>query len=88
MGIQNIQDASPQTTYRVRNALLEAKPQLLEALRSDVGDKYHDAVKACITGGEDFGIAQGDNETTSRTGAVLQDSFQKQVLDRLDSIKV
>ncbi|KAH8597019.1 prion-inhibition and propagation-domain-containing protein [Bisporella sp. PMI_857] len=88
VGIANIEDASPQITYHVRDSLLNTNPQILETVRSHMGNKYHDAVKACITGGESFGISPGDDETTNRSGAILQDNFRKEVLDKLTSIAV
>jgi hypothetical protein len=88
VGITDIEEASPQTTYQVRDCLLDTNPQVLETVRSYMGDKYHDAVKSCITGGESFGISPGDDETTNQSGAILQDNFRKQVLDKLTSITV
>lgn len=88
VGIADIEQASPQITYHVRDCLLDTNPKVLETIRSHMGDKYHDAVKACINGGESFGISPGDDETTNQSGAILQDNFQKEVLDKLTSIAV
>ena len=60
----------------------------LAQVRADHGDRYHDAVRSCIEGGEAFGIGEEESEGSIETGAKLQRGFMTRVVDALESISI
>ena len=71
----------------VRSQLM-SRADILEKIRSDHGDRFHTAVKACIEGRSAFGIGQDENENNIDTGAKLQQEFTRLVVDSLEGISI
>lgn len=88
MGISNIEKARPDETKEVRARLLSKESDILETLRAEVGDQYHDAVKSCIRGRDSFGISEEDEETSTEAGILLQQRFQDEVVRKLQGLVI
>ena len=88
MGITDIENASPKMTFGVRETLLKGEVDVLKDFKACVGKKYTEAVRACLVGADAFGIEARDQETSSETGATLQEKFWIEVLDKITSISV
>ena len=88
VGITDIENASPKMTFGVRETLLKGEVDVLKELKACVGEKYTEAVRACLVGADAFGIEARDQETSAQTGAKLQEKFRIEVLDKIASISV
>ena len=71
---------------RVRDQLLE--DQFLSRLGSEVGERYKDAVRRCITGGAHLGIREGADEAEPTVGADMQRVLSQLVVGKLQSIQL
>jgi hypothetical protein len=60
-------------------------PTLKEALASEMGDNFADAVWRCLRGGLDIGIPPKADEADPQTGARIQHVFHEEVMMRLQS---
>lgn len=86
VGIQDPEAAETNELRGIRAKLL--KPEYLDYVRSNLGDKYHEAVKSCIEGRAAFGIDEAANEASIETGAKLQQGFTSRVIDPLGGISL
>lgn len=86
VGIQDPEAAETEELKGIRAKLL--KPEYLDYVRSNLGDKYHEAVKSCIEGRAAFGIDEAANEAAVETGAKLQQGFTSRVIDPLGGISL
>jgi hypothetical protein len=71
-----------------KHRILETEPQVLESVRSCMGERYCNAVRACITGG---GVPEGVKNvgmTDAVEKAVVQQAYQREILDVLQGIMV
>lgn len=84
----DIHTADPAQLKAVRERLLQPDSGYLAFVKEDLGDRYHVAVKSCIEGRTAFGIGSDENEGDVQTGARLQHSFTRLVVDALESISV
>ncbi|KAL8725337.1 MAG: hypothetical protein Q9181_006447 [Wetmoreana brouardii] len=72
--------------HAIRETLLRPGSQVLETLKENLGDRYHDAVKACVLGKEAFGIGPEESEVDVGVGAKLQREFTRLVTEQLESV--
>ncbi|KAL2057789.1 hypothetical protein ABVK25_002173 [Lepraria finkii] len=80
--------ATTQEMRGIRQKLLRPDFGYLAQVRADHGDRYHDAVRSCIEGGEAFGVGEEESEGSIETGAKLQRGFMTCVVDALERISV
>jgi Prion-inhibition and propagation/Protein tyrosine and serine/threonine kinase len=64
------------------------KPELMEHVRNVMGDKYHNAVKACISGLDYFHLPKEVDQTDPVIATLLQQAYLRLVVDVLHSIIV
>ncbi|KAL8733074.1 MAG: hypothetical protein Q9181_003712 [Wetmoreana brouardii] len=76
----------PKATSGVRQRWLVSEPDLHDALRAEVGDRYASVVKTCVAGRDSFGIAKADLETSTSTSLVIQQGFNARVVKVLQGI--
>ncbi|EHK21050.1 uncharacterized protein TRIVIDRAFT_70186 [Trichoderma virens Gv29-8] len=88
MGFPDVDGITTSQSLKIRSRLLNTEPQLLDKLLEIMGRKYHDAVKACITGPEGFELAEGDNQTDPAVGITLQRMYMERVVQKLKSLDV
>lgn len=86
VGIQDPDDAEADELKAIRTNLL--RPEYLDYVKSNLGDKYHEAVKSCIEGRSAFGIEETANEANVETGAKLQQGFTSRVIEPLGGISL
>jgi len=86
IGIQDPEAAETDELKSIRAKL--PKPEHLDYVRSNMGDKYHEAVKSCIEGRAAFGIDEAANEAAVKAGAKLQQGFTSRVIDALRGISL
>lgn len=72
----------------VRKRILSGRLNVLERVRSSAGDKYHDVVKACLSGMRAFGLSGSARETDNNASAELLEAFHRIVIEPLRSISV
>jgi hypothetical protein len=60
MGITDIKSVSPKVTFGVRESLLRDESSVQKDVRACVGDKLHEAIRACLVGADAFGIGVTD----------------------------
>ena len=77
----------------IRNWLLldEAaggKPEYLEHVRGVMGDRYHNAVKACISGVDYFHLPKEVDQTDSVIATLIQQAYLRLVVDVLHGVIV
>ncbi|GJN73732.1 hypothetical protein PLICBS_007815 [Purpureocillium lilacinum] len=80
--------ASLQDLKRIRTRLLADEPALLERVRAAMGDRYHDAVRACIGGLESLKLSPNADETSGVIATLLQQAYLRLVVDVLRGIRV
>lgn len=72
----------------VRKRILKDDPGLLDYVRCTMGDRYHSAVHACLTGMEAFGLNDDLPQSDPAIAAFLQQAYMRVVIDVLKSIVV
>lgn len=72
----------------VRNEILKPSSHFLQHVKDTMGDRFHNAVKACIQGEEYFKLDPKADQTDRVVSAVLQQGFMRLVVDALKSIVV
>jgi hypothetical protein len=80
-------DRKIQLRFRDTRRRILDEPHLLQPVRSNMGIRYYNAVRACIEGFDtaDFGQAE---RSASVDDVVMQQSFLRQVIDMLQGITV
>ncbi|KAL8639536.1 MAG: hypothetical protein Q9228_003439 [Teloschistes exilis] len=71
---------------RVRAHLVRRDSKVMRTLSENLGQSYHDAVRACLQGREAFGIGLGESEVDVGVGAKLQREFTEKVTDGLERL--
>ncbi|KAI9167509.1 ABC transporter G family member [Paramyrothecium foliicola] len=69
---------------RVRELLL-AEEQVAD-IGAGMGEKFEAAARACLTGGEELGLAAGDDETVDEVAEKLSMRFYEDVVKKLEGI--
>lgn len=75
----------------VRRQLLD--PDIIEEIGACMGERFEDATRRCIAGGEELGLAEGDgggggDETSDAVAAKLSMAFYEDVVQKLGEIRV
>ncbi|KAF5681109.1 hypothetical protein FHETE_140 [Fusarium heterosporum] len=76
----------PDIVRGVREALL--KEDRVAAVGADMGERYEDATRKCLAGGEQLGLREGDDETQDEVAENLSRKFYEDVVKRLEYIVV
>jgi hypothetical protein len=71
----------------IRDRILTSDPTILEHVRVTMGERYHNAVRACISGLDQFGLPRGTG-TEPVKSALIQHAYIRQVVDVLEGIEV
>ncbi|KAJ6444812.1 hypothetical protein O9K51_03212 [Purpureocillium lavendulum] len=71
---------------RVRERLLEEAR--IADVGAEMGEKYEEATRACLAGGEALGLKEGDDETDDEVAERLSVRYYEDVVKRLGSIVV
>ena len=87
LGIENPETAQTAELKAIRSRLLD-EPKHLNYIKQNVGERYHDAVKACIIGPTAFGIAENQDELQLETEATLQQGYYERVVITLQDIRL
>jgi hypothetical protein len=64
------------------------KPEYLETVRNIMGDRYHNAVRACIGGLDSFHLPKNVDQTDPVIATLLQQAYLRLVVDVLHEIVV
>ncbi|KAM5372873.1 hypothetical protein ACJZ2D_007330 [Fusarium nematophilum] len=70
----------------VREALLTE--DRVAAIGADMGERFEDATRKCLAGGEDLGLRSGDDETEDEVAERLSMKFYEAVVKRLEEVVV
>lgn len=70
----------------VRSQLLD--PSVIEEIGASMGEKFENATRRCIAGGEQLGLVEGGDETSDAVAANLSMAFYENVVQQLGSIRV
>ena len=74
---------SPENIQQIRSRILEASA-ILVGVRKQMGDRYCQAVEACIRGGEELDAADStEDEAHPIAGILNQMAYTKKVVDAL-----
>ncbi|KAK7417013.1 hypothetical protein QQZ08_011771 [Neonectria magnoliae] len=76
----------PDLVRRVREELLTE--DRIAAVGADMGEKFEKATRKCLTGGEDLGLKDGDDETEGEVAERLSMKYYEEVVRRLESVVV
>ncbi|QPC78927.1 hypothetical protein HYE68_009679 [Fusarium pseudograminearum] len=84
----NIQRARgrPDVIRGIREALL--KEDRVAAVGADMGERFEDAARKCMAGGEELGLGEGDDETQDEVAEKLSMTFYEDVVKRLGEVVV
>jgi hypothetical protein len=63
-------------------------PEVLEQVRDSMGDRYHNAVRACIAGLDYFKLPKDVDQTDPVIATLLQQAYLRLVVDALHGISV
>jgi hypothetical protein len=70
----------------IREALL--KEDRVAAVGADMGERFEDATRKCLAGGEELGLREGDDETQDEVAEKLSMKFYEDVVKRLEGVVV
>ncbi|KAH6890534.1 prion-inhibition and propagation-domain-containing protein [Thelonectria olida] len=76
----------PDVVRRVREALLAE--ERVAAVGADMGEKFEEATRKCLAGGEDLGLRIGDDEAADEVEERLSVRFYEDVVKRLEEVVV
>lgn len=76
----------PKVVERIRAKLLDGRS--LRELGARMGGVYEEVTRRCLRGGKELGIEEGDDETGGDVAARLSKTFYKEVVKKLEGIKV
>ena len=71
---------------KVRGMLLER--EFLEGIEGVAGDLYEEAVRKCLVGGEELGLAKNADETDPEVGAAMHETYSKEIVGRIRDMRV
>ncbi|RBR10018.1 uncharacterized protein FIESC28_09626 [Fusarium coffeatum] len=76
----------PDVVRGIREALL--REDRVAAVGADMGERFEDATRKCLAGGEELGLREGDDETQDEVAERLSMKFFKDVVKRLEEVVV
>jgi hypothetical protein len=76
----------PDVVRGIREALL--KEDRVAAVGADMGERFEDATRKCLAGGEELGLREGDDETQDEVAEKLSMKFYEDVVKRLEGVVV
>ncbi|KAF2190936.1 hypothetical protein K469DRAFT_359701 [Zopfia rhizophila CBS 207.26] len=88
LGIEDLNNARPSVTIKVRQRLLDEKEGFLRFVRSYLGNTVEGVVRTCLRGPESFGLSEGADEKSEDIGAELQKMFYERVVRELGDMRV
>lgn len=72
----------------LRDKSVGGNPEIFEQVRYNMGDRYHDAVRACIEGLDYFKLPKNADQTDPIIATLLQQAYLRLVVDALHGISV
>ncbi|KAL4724883.1 hypothetical protein ACLX1H_008330 [Fusarium chlamydosporum] len=72
----------PDVVRGIREALLGE--DRVAAVGADMGERFEDATRKCLAGGEELGLKEGDDETQDEVAEKLSMKFYEDVVKRLE----
>jgi hypothetical protein len=85
---KDISRVSAKQAEDIRPTLLDRQPKYMLKLRAIAGQKYHDAVKSCLGGYQEFDVTANDDQAKPEAGLKMQRAFLEKVVDRLQKIRL
>ncbi|RFN50930.1 hypothetical protein FIE12Z_4783 [Fusarium flagelliforme] len=76
----------PDVVRGIREALL--REDRVAAVGADMGERFEDATRKCLAGGEELGLREGDDETQDEVAERLSMKFFEDVVERLEEVVV
>ncbi|KAL6912960.1 hypothetical protein FSHL1_010643 [Fusarium sambucinum] len=76
----------PDIVRGIREALL--KEDRVAAIGADMGERFENATRKCLAGGEELGLKEGDDETQDEVAEKLSMTFYEDVVKRLEEVVV
>ena len=76
----------PDVVRGIREALL--REDKVAAVGADMGERFEDATRKCLAGGEELGLREGDDETQDEVAERLSMKFFEDVVKRLEGVVV
>lgn len=70
----------------IRDKLLER--EFSEDIEGKTGELYQEAVRRCLTGGEELGLDKNADETDPEVGAAMYEVFSREVVGRIGDMRV
>lgn len=91
--VDRVLDIDLKAAQRSRRVARGVRPQLLdsniiEEIGARMGEKFENATRRCIAGGEELGLVEGGDETSDAVAANLSMAFYENVVQQLGSIRV
>lgn len=83
-----VEDELNQLLKSTKRRLLETEPQILECVRDSMGLRYYNAVRACIASGGVLDDVKNAEMTEAMEKAVVQQAYQREILDVLQGIVI
>ena len=71
---------------KVRGILIER--EFLEGIEGIAGELYQEAVRKCLTGGEELGLSKNADETDPEVGAAIHETYSKEIVGRISDMRV
>jgi hypothetical protein len=74
--------------WLLKNEIEGGNPEVLEHVKDTMGDRYHNAVRACIQGLDYFRLPKDVDQTDPVIATLLQQAYLRLVVDALHGISV
>ena len=76
----------PTQQKKIKEKLL--RDAAITAVEAELGQVYRTVVKCCLTGRDELGLQDGDNEAEASVGAKLGEAYYKKVVSMLQEIRI
>ncbi|KAL2048353.1 hypothetical protein N7G274_000264 [Stereocaulon virgatum] len=86
VGLPKDTKAARAMVRKVRGMLLEH--EFLEGLKGVAGDLYEEAVRKCLVGGEELGLAKNADETDPEVGAAMHETYSREIVGKIRNMRV
>jgi hypothetical protein len=84
--VLGIENGRVRMTSKIRDMLLEDRR--IADVGANMGEMYESATRKCISGGNELGVLESDDETSDAVAAKLSMAFYEDVVKRLGDVKV